>query len=102
MRENGSPQDFLKRQPGQVNPYQKKFHPLPGPWAQEQLESPRKAPVQVHHHRRSTPLQHALREEQERINQSLREQGITPGQAIYENPRANQNTLLPTEKFANG
>lgn len=49
-----------------------------------------------------TELQKAIAEEKRRIDESMRQQGIIPGRAIYENPTQNQNVLLPTEKYASG
>lgn len=104
MRENGDPLDNLLPQPGQYGSYRPKFKPLPGENARRQLERqdagmpesrPRGRP-------RMTQLQHALRAEARQHDASMKEQGITPGKAIYENPRESQNTLLPTEKYASG
>lgn len=102
MRENGDPLDSLKPQPGQINPYRQKFHPLPGKWAQEQLNGTHRVSHEPVTHKAPTELQRALAEEKARIDHSMRQQGITPGRPVYENPRETQNTLLPVEKYASG
>jgi hypothetical protein len=100
MRENGDPRDSLLPQPGQYDSYNPKFHPLPGEWAKQQLEG--KVRKKTESTRPVTELQQALAAEKARIDASMKEQGIIPGKAIYENPRQSQNTLLPTEKYASG
>jgi hypothetical protein len=106
MRENGKPRDSLLPNPGQNNTYRPKFHPLPGDWAKEQLANPSRSSQATRgsgtYSKPPTDLQRALASEKQRIEESMRQQGITPGKAIYEDPRQSQNTLLPTEKYASG
>lgn len=97
MRDNGDPMNDLKLQPGQINAYKPKFHPLPGPWAKQQMQGGMKVATPAKQ-RATTELQKALAAERSRIEASMRQQGIIPGKAIYENPRETQNTLLPTDK----
>jgi len=100
---DGNAAEYLKKQPGQVGGFSRKFHPLPGPYAQEQMNRGGKQPIERKEaHRPRSELQKALAEEKARIDASMKQQGITPGKAIYENPIQSQNTLLPTEKYANG
>lgn len=101
MRENGDPTDSLLPQPGQYNAYNPTFHKLPGPWAQEQMNSQGSLHSRERRPRETNELQRALAAERSQHEASMRQQGITPGKAIYENPRETQNTLLPTEKYGN-
>lgn len=101
--EDGNPAEYLKKQPGQVGGFSRKFHPLPGPYAQEQMNRGGKQPSQeARAHRPTSDLQKALAEEKARIEESMKQQGIIPARAVYADPVASQNTLLPTEKYANG
>lgn len=106
MRENGDPRESLLPQPGQSNSYNPKFKPLPGDWAKMQLSESSQLSQTTRgsetSSRPKTDLQRALESEKQRIDESMRQQGIIPGRAIYENPRETQNTLLPTEKYASG
>jgi len=110
MREDGDPRSSLKPQPGQYNSYNPKFKPLPGQLAKEQLNgnmykahrSSRTTNGSRTSSKPETELKRALAAEKSRIEASMKQQGIIPGKAIYENPRETQNTLLPTEKYANG
>ncbi len=102
MRDNGDPLDTLKPQPGQYDSYHPKFHPLPGVWAQEQLagktstQEGRQSPSRS---KSGTEIQHAIAAEKRQHEYWQRWQGVSPGKAEYENPRAWQNTLLPTAKY---
>lgn len=106
-RDNGelnAPLNTLKPQPGQYDSYHPKFHPLPGLWAKDQLSSgtrftgvttDRGSNVSS----KTTELQKALASEREQHAYWEKWQGVTPGKAVYEDPRAWQNTLLPTAKY---
>lgn len=100
-RDNGDPMNSLKPQPGQYDSYHPKFHPLPGVWAKEQLEgktvthSPRTSKDSSH----STEIGRALAAERAQHEYWEEWQGVKPGKAVYEDPRAWQNTLLPTAKY---
>lgn len=101
MRDNGSPLNTLKPQPGQYNSYVPKFHPLPGVWAKEQLTGSTSTSAQSQSkptHER-TELQKALAAERAQHEYWEEWQGVKPGKAIYEDPRAMQNTLLPSAKY---
>jgi hypothetical protein len=103
MRENGDPMNTLKPQPGQYDSYHPKFHPLPGVWAKEQLNS------SIDHHNANYPTSHsknngteisrALAAENAQHSYWEKWQGVEPGKPVYEDPRAFQNTLLPVAKF---
>lgn len=102
---DGDPNAFLQPQPGQGALDRRKFHPLPGPSAEKQIsewQSGQKSRKESTRSKPQTPLQKALSEEKRRIDESMRQQGIIPGKAIYENPTQNQNVLLPTIKYASG
>lgn len=96
-----APLNTLKPQPGQYDSYNPKFHPLPGPYAQEQMQrstfgsssTKTKRPVS------STEIQRALASERQQHEYWEDWQGVTPGKAIYEDPRSMQNTLLPSAKY---
>lgn len=95
-----APMNTLKPQPGQEDAYNPKFHPLPGVWAQEQLngkneyrDKPRES------YRETTDLQRALAAERQQHEYWMDWQGVTPGKPVYENPREMQNTLLPSAKY---
>ena len=100
-----APMNTLKPQPGQSNAYNPKFHPLPGPWAQEQLASSSvRSPSSStkdssHSSSKETELSRALAAEESQHRYWEEWQGVTPGRAIYENPRELQNTLLPSAKY---
>lgn len=100
-----APLNTLKPQPGQSNSYDPKFHPLPGVWAQEQLASgSREAPRSSmrgssQSSNKPTEIQRALAAERQQHEYWEEWQGVTPGKAVYENPREMQNTLLPTAKY---
>lgn len=104
MRGN-EPMNTLKPQPGQSNSYNPKFHPLPGPWAQEQLNGKNVSRLESSHRTGSstsgpqTELQKALNAERAQHEYWEEWQGVKPGRAIYENPRELQNTLLPSAKY---
>ncbi len=98
-----APMNTLKPQPGQSNEYNPKFHPLPGVWAQDQLTG---KSTYMHsdfsnkeNGRHQTELQKALSAERQQHEYWEKWQGVTPGKAIYENPRELQNTLLPSAKY---
>ncbi len=96
-----APLNTLKPQPGQEDTYNKKFHPLPGPWAQEQLNGT--ASVTQSQNKSSTSAQtdldKALAAERQQHEYWEQWQGVTPGKPVYEDPRAFQNTLLPNAKY---
>lgn len=100
-RDNGDPLNTLKPQPGQYDSYHPKFHPLPGQWAKEQMSG--KGSIQVHSKAHTGPsqteIQKALASEKAQHEYWEKWQGITPGKPVYEDPRAWQNTLLPTAKY---
>lgn len=102
MTKGNAPINTLKPQPGQYDSYNPKFHPLPGVWAQEQLSG--KIPTTRGTGggtgtETRTELQRALASEREQHEYWEKWQGVTPGKAVYEDPRAWQNTLLPTAKY---
>ena len=102
-RDNGEgPLNTLKPQPGQSNQFHPTNHPLPGQWAQEQLK--RGMPPSHHESRGagtgpSGDLKSALAAEAHQHKIAEIEQGVTPGLPEYEDPRAWQNTLLPSAKY---
>jgi hypothetical protein len=102
MTEKNAPMNTLKPQPGQYDSYHPKFHPLPGEWAKHQLAS---GTTMTDSSSRSearssaTPIQKALAAEREQHEYWEKWQGVTPGKPVYEDPRAFQNTLLPTAKY---
>jgi hypothetical protein len=97
-----APMNTLKPQPGQYDSYNPKFHPLPGDWAKEQMnkgmgrysESPKRSSISER-----TEIQKALAAEEAQHNYWEEWQGVTPGKPVYEDPRAMQNTLLPSAKY---
>ena len=98
-----APLNTLKPQPGQSNSYNPKFHPLPGAWAQEQLNSPYIEASGMKNgsktSKASTEISRALASEAAQHEYWEQWQGVTPGKAVYENPREMQNTLLPSAKY---
>ncbi len=102
-RDNGNtPMNTLKPQPGQYNSYNPQFHPLPGVWAQEQLSGKTRTMRGTGGGtgtEPSTEIQRALAAERQQHEYWEKWQGVTPGKAVYEDPRAWQNTLLPTAKY---
>lgn len=101
-----APMNTLKNQPGQSNPYDKKFHPLPGVWAKEQMASgssfqdrPQSSTTGRSASTKQTELQKALAAEEKQHHYWEEWQGVIPGKAVYENPRELQNTLLPSAKY---
>ena len=100
MRDNGSPLNTLKPQPGQYNSYVPKFHPLPGVWAKEQMSGMTKTVTGISNgSEKRTELQKALAAERAQHEYWEEWQGVKPSKAIYEDPRAMQNTLLPSAKY---
>jgi hypothetical protein len=104
-RDNGEGSlNTLKPQPGQTAYYDRKFHPLPGVWAQEQMDGTGESSTfeqrtrSYHRTGKSTSLQKALADERAQHTYWEKWQGVTPGTPVYEDPRAWQNTLLPTAK----
>lgn len=91
--------DHLKPQPGQYDSFHPKFHPLPGEWAKQQLERESKPRNREKRSKPQTELQKALQSEREQHEYWEDWQGVTPGKAIYEDPRQVQNTLLPSAKY---
>lgn len=101
--QNGNaPMNTLKPQPGQTDSYNPKFHPLPGDWAKKQLdegsEFGRTSRKDSRSHK-ATDLDRALEAERAQHEYWEQWQGVTPGKAVYENPRETQNTLLPNAKY---
>lgn len=96
-----APLNTLRPQPGQSNSYNPRFHPLPGVWAQEQLadSSFRDTSTRVATATKQTEIQKALAAEEKQHRYWEEWQGVTPGKAVYENPREMQNTLLPSAKY---
>jgi hypothetical protein len=99
-----APLNTLKAQPGQYDTYHPKFHALPGEYAKQQLlgnEYGKNTPSQTKHGSKgsSSEIQRALNAERQ-VHEYWEEwQGVTPGKAVYEDPRAWQNTLLPSAKY---
>lgn len=96
-----APMNTLKPQPGQYESYNPKFHPLPGQWAQDQLSgssSQRKYGAKESATIR-TEIDKALAAERAQHEYWEEWQGVTPGKPVYEDPRAMQNTLLPSAKY---
>lgn len=96
-----APMNTLKNQPGQVNPYEQKFHPLPGEWAQQQMngKQPSVLPSQKTGGTHTTEIHRALAAERAQHEYWEEWQGIKSGKAVYEDPREMQNTLLPSAKY---
>jgi len=98
-----APMNTLKLQPGQENVYNPKFHPLAGEWTQKQLSSntymSERRPSKMHAGKSQTEIQRALASEKAQHEYWEDWQGVTPGKAVYENPREMQNTLLPSAKY---
>lgn len=99
-RDNGS-LDTLKPQPGQYDSYHHKSHPLPGVWAQEQMNASTefRGEKTGHTGKQSTEIQRAIAEERAQHEYWEKWQGVQPGKPVYEDPRAWQNTLLPNAKY---
>lgn len=91
----------LKPQPDQYDSYHPKFHPLPGQWAKDQFlsETSQTTHGSKTSHTPLTEIQKALSAERAQHDYWEDWQGVKPGKAVYENPRAMQNTLLPTAKY---
>jgi hypothetical protein len=103
-RDNGQgPLNTLKPQPGQTAYDKKTYHPLPGPWAQQQLNSPKEVSASrttnESNMQQKNELQRALAAERAQHEYWEEWQGVTPGKPVYEDPRAFQNTLLPVAKY---
>ena len=101
MVQDNAPMNTLKPQPGQYNSYNPKFHPLPGEWANEQLNGTARQSSSLEKLSTSgqTEIQKALAAERAQHNYWEEWQGVKPGKAVYENPRELQNTLLPSAKY---
>lgn len=100
-RDNGT-LNTLKPQPGQYDSYNPTFHPLPGEWAKQQLSGKDTSPMMTgssHSHTPKTEIDRALDAERSQHEYWEKWQGVTPGKPVYEDPRAFQNTLLPTARF---
>jgi hypothetical protein len=107
-RDNGQgPLNTLKPQPGQTAYDKKTYHPLPGPWAQEQImngnsygKSTASSTNRGSEESGSpTEIQKALAAERAQHEYWEEWQGVKPGKPVYEDPRAFQNTLLPVAKY---
>lgn len=101
MKEKGS-LSTLKPQPGQYDSYNPTFHPLPGQWAQDQLNGTgRYSSSQTNHGsgHQGTEISRAIAAEKAQHEYWEKWQGVTPGRPVYEDPRAFQNTLLPVARF---
>lgn len=98
-----APLNTLKPQPGQYDSYNPKYHPLPGVWAKEQLTQSTSTSDSRQSKgasgKESSSIQKALAAERAQHEYWEQWQGVTPGKAVYEDPRAWQNTLLPTAKY---
>lgn len=96
-----APMNTLKPQPGQYDSYNPKFHPLPGQWAQDQLNGTAQYARSREKSSTSetTEIQRALQAERAQHEYWEEWQGVKPGKAVYENPREMQNTLLPSAKY---
>lgn len=97
-----APMNSLKPQPGQSNSYNPKFHPLPGDWAREQLNGQSKYTGfsrTNHGLSNASDLQKALSAERAQHDYWEDWQGVKPGKAVYEDPREQQDTLLPSAKY---
>jgi hypothetical protein len=99
-----APLNTLKRQPGQSESYNPKFHPLPGPYAMSQMNGTDKRSSS--HPTSSTRDQtqnfeiNKARAAEAKVHEYWEEwQGVRPGKPVYENPRELQNTLLPSAKY---
>jgi len=107
-RDNGT-LNTLKPQPGQWDTYHPKFHPLPGDWAKQQLNASSRFNEPSHTSRMTngsgtsghsqTEIQKAISAERKQHEYWQEWQGMIPGKPVYEDPRAFQNTLLPSAKF---
>ena len=100
-RDNGDPLNTLKPQPGQYDSYHPKFHSLPGQWAQDQLNGmvQHSSSQKTSSTNRTTEIQRAIASERAQHEYWEEWQGMKPGKAVYEDPRAWQNTLLPVAKY---
>lgn len=96
-----APMNTLKPQPGQANSYDPKFHPLPGDWAKQQLngEKAYQNTSTKTSGSSQTEIDRALAAERQQHEYWEDWQGVKPGEAVYENPRESQNTLLPNAKY---
>ena len=94
------PLNTLKPQPGQTDYYKRTYHPLPGDWAKEQLNSKNQESHSTPTSQEPrTEIQRALAAERKQHEYWEEWQGIRPGKPVYEDPRAFQNTLLPVAKY---
>ena len=96
-----APLNTLKPQPGQSNSYNPQFHPLPGVWAKQQMNGDsafQNTSIKTSGSSQ-TEIQKALAAEEKQHRYLEEWQGVTPGKAVYENPREMQNTLLPSAKY---
>ena len=86
---------------GQTDYHKKSYHPLPGQWAQEQMNGGdyTKSAERKTNSTSGTDLSKALRAEEAQHSYWEKWQGVTPGTPVYEDPRAFQNTLLPVAKY---
>ena len=97
-----APLNTLKAQPGQYDTYHPKFHPLPGQWAKQQLDTKSQYANESRKtsgSKQATEIDRALAAERAQHEYWEEWQGVTPGKAVYEDPRAWQNTLLPSAKY---
>jgi hypothetical protein len=96
-----APMSTLKDQPGQTNPYNQTFHPLPGQWAKEQLNGDYKQRSYTTNgeERPKNELQRVLAAERSQHEYWEQWQGVTPGKPVYENPRAFNETMQPRAKY---
>ncbi len=98
MVQGNGPLNTLKPQPGQSGSYNPTYHPLPGEWAQEQMNKP-DTHIEPRTKHKKTQIQSAIAQERQQHEYWEKWQGVAPGKAEYEDPRAWQNTLLPTAKY---
>lgn len=108
-----APMNTLLTPRGASNSYNPKFHPLPGEWAKKQMESKDGQSRSSQEYgtkmngmeesaqspRMLSSLQKALASEASQHSYWEKWQGVTPGKAVFENPRELQNTLLPSAKY---
>jgi hypothetical protein len=104
MSERAHPNESLLPQPGQSDSYNPTFHPLPGQWAQDQLNGvnipkPNNVAMRVVDGsvEQGTELSRALKAEKAQHDYWLQYQGVIPGKPVYADPREIQNTLLPRD-----
>lgn len=96
-----APLNTLKPQPGQGDQFNPKFHPLPGQWAQEQLNGTGRYLNSTENSKSqpSSELQKALSSERQQHEYWEEWQGVKPGKPEYVNPRGMSDSLQPRAKY---